>query len=214
MKTSLTRPGMWSCSLCSACLLSFVSCAAHRDDALTQAVIAWAERNGMRIDHWQAGQLPDEHFNRQAWKGEGQALPGAEEILLGLLKTHDKRLEPVLAVRALGAVGSAASVPTLEEQTKSDWDVMRTIAVCALAEIGDPRGLSAIAVCLLYDESQSCRRAAARSIAVLGDPRGVESLEEALKSLREEESIVEQALKDLRARTESDATGGQQKEKA
>lgn len=176
----------------SLCLLLVAATSCCRSgNPKVDRVVAWAQKNGMRIDGWQAGQLPSAGFSEDAWIAEGRALPEAERILLDLLAEPPGRLEPVLAVRALGAVGTSASIPALEQMTKHSWDVMRSEAVYSLGQIGDPAALGSLAMRLLYDEARSVRVTAAMALANLGDARGLEVMEEAVYMLNRELGAIE-----------------------
>jgi HEAT repeat protein len=177
-----------------------LSCKRHQSDAAVERVVRWANKFGIAIDSWQAGQLPTKDFDEEGSVAEGRALPDAERILLGLLTEPTERLEPVLAVRALGAVGSSASIPALAERAKDPWDVMRQEAIIALGRIGDPAGLTALADRVLYDERSSLRKIAARMLAKTGDSGSLEVMKTALATLRREQEVIEGARKELEAR--------------
>ena len=180
-------------------MLASVSAGCNREqDPRERDVIAWAEKNGMAIDDWQAGELPDESFDYEEWIEEGRAIPDVEPVLQKLLREGDERIEPILLVGALGVVGTTDSVPLLIEQLKDDWQVMRAEAIWSLGHIGGPEAIRTLAVQLCYGATFAERSHAARAFVNIGDPIGIEALEDAIEERREEQAFIEQALADLR----------------
>jgi hypothetical protein len=174
------------------------------EDPQELAAIAWAKKNGLRIDEWQAGELPDEHFDERAWIEEGRAIQDVERLLRRLLEKRDQRIDPILLVGAMGYVGTEESVPLLIEQLNDKWDVMRAEATWALGRIGGTEAIRALAGQLKYATTSTERRCAARAFVELGLPVGIEVMEGALAEIEEEQVFLEQALADLRRKV---ATG-------
>ena len=161
-------------------------------------VIAWAKENGMSADGYQAGQIPDENWDEQEWIRRGRSIPHAERILQQLLRTNDERLERILAVRALGAVGTADSVPLLKtELNKANWELLRAEIIFSLGQIGGQDAGQVLAFQVEYGKSTSERYGAALALVRIGDPSGVEPIKRAIESLRTEQERMERALADL-----------------
>jgi len=190
-----------------ATMLSCVGCESEGGQREAK-VILWARKNGLRIDRWQAGQLPDHHFDEVAWIAEGRAIPGAERILQQFLQKPDNRIEPILVVRGLGYVGTANSVPMLKAKLEDDWDLIRHEAIWSLGEIGGDEAIRILAHQVEHGRTDDERRLAALVLSKIGDPIGIDAMEAAIESLREEQAYIERALADLRRKVGAPDGGG------
>jgi hypothetical protein len=188
-------------------LLVQSGCECQRDRQVNTA-IAWANENGMAIDHWQAGQLPDQSWDEQGWIKRGRSIPDVEGILQQLLRKPDKRIEPILVVRALGYVGTATSVPLLKAQLEDDWDVIRHQAIWSLGQIGGYEAIQALAFQVKYGRTTNERRGAALALTKIGDPIGMAAMDGMIENLREEQVYIEGALADLRRKVGTPDEGG------
>ena len=165
--------------------------------SMRQSVIQWAQKCGMQIDSWKAGEI-NEHFDDQAWVREGRAIPGAEEVILQLLEDHDDRIHPILLVQALGVVGTEKSVPVLIQQLHNPWEVMRAEVIYVLGCIGGPEARREVARQVYAAPTSGERRNAAKALVRTGSPAAISTIEYEIGRLREEQEYLQKTLVELR----------------
>jgi len=173
-----------------------------------QEVISWAEKAGIHIDIG----IIERKIGRtdvpigDEWIVGGRAIPGAEDILLKLLKEKDERLHPILAVQGLGFAGTAKCVPVLAELVKENSEDY--YAVCSLYELALQECVQPLASCLYLGSLRTTRYYAAEGLAKIGNTVAIEALEGALLEIQEEERVLEEALaKARKQQNESEGKG-------
>lgn len=125
---------------------------------------------------------PDHRAMAAKFLGELGAVE-ATEPLLRLLDAADPHARSSAAI-ALGRLGAAEALPRLHEIALRDEEAfVRSWAISALGEIGDPDGVDLL-LPLLSDPSWRVRGATARVLGRLGDPRALEPLRSARRKLR------------------------------
>jgi hypothetical protein len=154
----------------------------------------------MQIGTWSAGKTPDEleeNWTMERWIAEGKAIPGVERILQELIQHPVEEMHPILAVQALGFVGTAESIPVLVEQLDDEWSVMQNEAVWALGEIGGPEVVQPLIKAMPHLDSPK-RLEVARALVKTGDSKAFLFLEEHLEAVRELEVDLTKEVAELR----------------
>jgi HEAT repeat protein len=125
---------------------------------------------------------PDHRIMVAKYLGELGAVE-ATQPLLRLLDAADPDVR-VAAAKALGGLGAREALPQLREITLHDQDDgVRSWAIGALGDIGDPGGVDLL-VPVLRDSSWRVRAAAALALGRLGDPKALEPLRATRRELR------------------------------
>ncbi|WP_426511906.1 HEAT repeat domain-containing protein [Dactylosporangium sp. McL0621] len=90
--------------------------------------------------------LDDTRYNCQAWAAMGCAAMGVREAVPRLVELLDDRQWKVVeeALRALGRLGDASTVPALRPLLADEVDWVRLRSAEALADIGGPEALEAL----------------------------------------------------------------------
>ena len=153
------------------------------DDADERLLQIWAaKRNGDA--QYLIGALRDPDYRSTAAKFVGE-LGVVEAIapLLPLLEAADPHARAAAAT-ALAQLGARQALPRLREMAAHDEEsFVRSWAIAALGEIGDPSDVDLI-LPFLRDPSARVRGAAAWALGHLGDIRALEPLRAARKELR------------------------------
>ena len=168
------------------------------------AAICWANKNGMGIDSWQAGEIPGPDFDEQAWLREGRSIPDVENVLIRLLQMPSPGIEPILLVRGLGSVGTEKCVPVLIEQLEGKYEVTRHEAIWALGQIGGEKAERELTRQLSVAPTRGERRTAARALATIGDPGSIAALQAAIQGLQDEEETFRKEIATIRTKLTPD----------
>jgi len=177
-----------------------VDCSCRKKESKEEQVVQWLLRCPPVTDpcFW-----PPEAYTystHEEWANAGRKIEGIEETLIGFYENNTTGRPMWIIIHALGRVGSDNSIPVLIQALEDESQPLnaRNIAANLLGGIGNQAAVDPLCNIVHFTEHKSLKYNAISALGMIGDPNAIPVIEEVLRSLQFEQSVLEEILEELK----------------
>lgn len=179
-----------------------VDCSCRKKESKEEQVVQWLLRCPPVTDpcFW-----PPEAYTystHEEWANAGRKIEGIEEALISFYENNTTSRPMWIIILALGLVGSDNSVPVLIQALEDEGQPLnaRNMAASLLGGIGNQAAVDPLCNIVHFTEHKSLKYNAISALGTIGDPNAIPVIEEVLRSLQFEQSVLEEILRELKGK--------------